>query len=453
MPGVRLYYPVAKGRTESDAAGYAPEEDEFDPTIDDFVAKSRKYIHFDLPLSQAELGREPTADEIRSHSFWPLLGFTIEERRLKHDKLGNKIFEKKPRDIKFGSHKDAALLEWYTRSLSLEYERFLATTNYGSSILAYRKGVGDNVTQARDLIVEIRGRGNCTAVAMDIKGFFDNISHDVLLKAIKKVLGTDRLQDHHYKIYERMTKFEWVDSAALTKRLGKNYGRHGRICTSDEFRSIVRRRGDSLVQVNDKQPFGIPQGTPLSGLFANIALIEFDRVMSNYTAKKGGSYRRYSDDLAFVIPNDVDETLLIAHAKRQLKRFGLIANDKKTEVSKFSSVPEALSADRPFQYLGFVFDGKRTLIRQSSLTRYYRKMSGGVRAKIRAAKENKIPKNEIFMRELFRKYTHFGRTRNFPRYAYRAATVLAAPEIRHQLKGHIRKFKRTVKFHLAKVYR
>lgn len=444
---------MARGRTESEAAGYAPKDDEFDPTIDDFVAKSRKYVHFDLPLSPTELGREPTDDEIRRHSFWPLLGFTIEERRLKHDKLGNKIFEKKPREIKFGSHKDAALLEWYTRSLSLEYERFLAATNYGASVLAYRKGVGDNVTQARDLIAEIRGQGSCTAVAMDIKGFFDNIQHDVLLKAIKKVLDTDRLQDHHYKIFERMTKFEWVDSGALIKRLGKSYGRHGRICTSDEFRSTVRRRGDSLVQVNDKQPFGIPQGTPLSGLFANIAMIEFDRVMAKYAAKKGGSYRRYSDDLAFVVPIDSDERLLIAHAKRQLKRFGLVANDRKTEISKFSLASGVLSADRPFQYLGFVFDGKRTLIRQSSLTRYYRKMSGGVRAKIRAAKEKKIPKNGIFMRELFRKYTHFGRTRNFPRYAYRASTVLGAPEIRHQLKGHMRKFKRTVRFHISKVYR
>lgn len=312
--------------------------------------------------------------------------------------------------------------------------------------------MGDNVTQARDLIKEIRDRGDVTAIAMDIKGFFDNIDHVVLINALKKVLKVERLPKHEFKIYRRMTKFEWVCTEQLAERLGRKKTVNGQLCTAQEFRDIVRRKDESIVQVNPKS-VGIPQGTPLSGLYANIAMLEFDRILHNYVTKRGGTYRRYSDDLAFIIPQDVDEELLKQHVSRQLKRLGLWINENKTEISRFKSTEESLSADRPFQYLGFTFDGTRTLIRTSSIHKYYRKMNCGVRAKIRAAYEKKVPKDAIYMRELYKKYTHFGRARNFPQYAYRAARVLNAPEIRRQMRGHITKFKRTVRKHIQKVYK
>jgi RNA-directed DNA polymerase len=181
-------------------------------------------------------------------------------------------------------------------------------------------------------------------------------------------------------------------------------------------------------------------------------MLEFDRIMSSYITKRGGSYRRYSDDIAFLIPSDEKLELLTRHVNRQLKKIGLQINPKKTEISRFQQDDNVLRSDRQFQYLGFTFDGTRTLIRASSIHKYYRKMSKGVRAKIRAAFVKGVPRETIFMRELFRKYTHFGRTRNFPRYAYRSARVLNAPEIRAQLRNHIPKFKRTIRYHTDRVY-
>lgn len=176
------------------APGYAPEvSDEFDPSIDDFVSKERNYTHFDLPLSDDQR-REFRADSntIEQHSFWPLLGFTKIERRVRYDRVRGRHVVPKPRDIKFGSHADAALLEHYAHELSRRYEQYLCKQPFANSVLAYRSGMGDNVTQARDLISEIKDRKDVIAVAMDIKGFFDNINHDVLFAALKKVLSTER---------------------------------------------------------------------------------------------------------------------------------------------------------------------------------------------------------------------------------------------------------------------
>ena len=72
------------GRTVSNASGYAPEDEQFDPRTDDFVSKERNYTHFDLPLTEVErTGISFSDDEILSHSFWPLLGYIDVERRAK----------------------------------------------------------------------------------------------------------------------------------------------------------------------------------------------------------------------------------------------------------------------------------------------------------------------------------------------------------------------------------
>ena len=439
-------------RTDSNASGCAPLLDVFDPLTDDFTTKERKYIHFDHKLLEVKrVNFSITPDDLSQHSFWPLLGFTKSERRIKTKDNEGIFFEPKPRHIKFGSHLDAAILEYYARCLSSNYEAYILGTPYEDAILAYRSNVGDNVTQSGDLFREIGARRNTVAIAMDIKGFFDNIGHDALLCNLKRVLNCKHLSASDFHVFKTMTKFSWVESDAVRLRLGNKYGRHRRICTAEEFRTIVRRKNESLIHVNPKK-FGIPQGTPLSGLYANIALIEFDRIIFNYIKKRGGSYRRYSDDLAFLIPTNVNQKLLFLHVERNLKTVGLWLNSNKTEISKFTETENGQTSDKHFQYLGFTFDGQNTLIRASSLGRYYIKMHRGIRAKIRAAYENGVPRNEIYMRELFKKYTHYGRTRNFPRYAYRAAKILRSPNIRKQVKGHIAKFKQSVSKNINEVY-
>ena len=46
----------------------------------------------------------------------------------------------------------------------------------------------------------------------------------------------------------------------------------------------------------DKKDYGIPQGFPISGVFANVYLIEFDQMLQQICRRVGGFYRGYSDD-------------------------------------------------------------------------------------------------------------------------------------------------------------
>lgn len=441
-----------EGRTASDALGYVPPEDDFDPLIDDFESQKREYTHFDLRLNDEER-KTVRADRISilTHAYWPLLGFTKTERRIKRDENGAIKFQEKAREIKFGSHRDAALYEHYTRKLSLSYEAYLIESGLSPIVLAYRKGTGSNITQARSLFDEIRERRDVVAIALDISGFFDHISHAVLKNNLSSVLGCDRLPDHHFSMFRRMTKFEWVDADALSQRLEGVRKPEGRLCDAYQFRKLVKPKGRSLLQIN-KHDYGIPQGTPLSGLYANISMIIFDHKVADYVAKRGGSVRRYSDDIAILLPVDQSYGRVIAFVRDTLADIGLSLSEKKTEICHFRSLGELTHSDRPFQYLGFTFDGKKTLIRQSSLTRYYRKMHAGIYAKVIAAKNKGIPQDQIFMRELYKKYTHFGFRRNFPRYAYRASELLDAPEIRKQISNHFTVFKKTVRSAVRSVY-
>lgn len=441
------------GRTASLALGHVTFDDRYNPLTDDFESKERNYIHFDLALKkETRANFSITSEQLLKHSFWPLLGYKQEQKKLQIADNGKLSMIRKPdgRPIKFGSHKDAAIYQYYAKSLNEQYEKYLKTQNFAPAILAYRANVGDNITCAHAVFEEIKSRGNVTAIAIDIKSFFDKIDHRELYQNLAKILG-GKLDAPNLTVFKRITKYEWVDSVFLESKLKNRPRITGRLCTAKQLRELRKLHGKKLIQIN-KNLFGIPQGTPMSGLYANISMIEFDRLMFNYITKKGGSYRRYSDDIIFLIPEDVKHDLVVKHVNRTLQKIGLKLNNKKTEISKFNNSNGRLRADRAFQYLGFTFDGQKKLIRNSSLKKYHEKMHNGVWSKIYAAKKKKVPKNEIYLRDLFKKYTYFGRGRNFPQYAYRASRIMGAPEIKEQVRTHMKYFKKILNNALDAVY-
>ncbi|MEP3889728.1 MAG: hypothetical protein ABJN69_04625 [Hellea sp.] len=129
------------GRTESNASGYEPLGERFNPIIDDFIIKDRRYAHFDCPLSEGQRSSFSLNDiNLSSHDFWPLLAFGIPRRKRVYDSYGEFCgFISKPRPIKFGSHQDAAILQLYARELGNKYESYLSNKDYKNSVLAYRK--------------------------------------------------------------------------------------------------------------------------------------------------------------------------------------------------------------------------------------------------------------------------------------------------------------------------
>ena len=434
---------------------YLPSEDEFDPSRDAFVhpsvSKERRYRHFDLPLTEAQ--RAQTIDfgrEGRPRRFLPMLGFTEVSRRVGR-KVDKSLDRKKPKErpIRFAGHADAAYLEGYAAYLSPAYERALAADGTASAVLAYRRGGGTNIHHAKALFDEIRVRGECSVFAMDISGFFDCLDHILLRDEIAGLIGASRLDGHHGTVWKNVTRYSWVETDDLDALLGRRRNGKGRVSSPEDFEKHVRGRKDGLIRTHD-QPFGIPQGTPVSGLYANIYMRSFDREMVEVAAQLGGSYRRYSDDIAVVLPLGAKARHVVPVVEKMLADHGLAMSVAKTETADFRG--GRLVSDRPIQYLGFTFDGEQTLIRPSSLDAYRAKMEDGIHAKIVAASQKRVPSFEVYKREALSRYTHLGKRRNFLRYAYEAAEVMDAPEIRAQVRPHMTWFDRTWNREIEKVY-
>ena len=443
---------------------YLPSENDFDHSTDDFISpvlsKERRYKHFDLPLTDREIVID-FSQNCEPHRFLPLLGFTDVARRFvrvkkkdgtwKRDADGNFVREEKlkERPIRFASHADAAYLQAYAGYLNAHYEAALQKDGSSHSVLAYRKAGGTNIHHAKALFDEIRKRGDCSVFAMDISGFFDCLDHTLLRNEIAGILGVSRLDGHHGIVWKNVTRYSWVETEDLDRLLGKKRNGNGRVCSPADFIAHVRGRKDGVVRTHD-QAFGIPQGTPISGLYANIYLRTFDREMIAWVTKLGGSYRRYSDDIAVVLPLGTKVRHVVAIVEKMLADVGLALSVEKTDTADFKAA--MLTSSTPIQYLGFTFDGRETRIRGSSVDAYRAKMRRGIHAKLIAAKGKEIPSATVFKRESLARYTHLGKRRNFLRYAYKAADIMGCPEIRQQVSRHVTWFNRAWDREIKRVF-
>ena len=190
-------------------------------------------------------------------------------------------------------------------------------------------------------------------------------------------------------------------------------------------------------------------------------MLEFDTALAGAVAEVGGLYRRYCDDIMVVVPPQHEGAIhkLIA---AQIAAVGLTINDAKTDRAAF---PEGRRepADKAIQYLGFTFNGAQTLLRQSSLNRYYGKMRHGVAlAKLTQRKHNRMELahgeqlTPLRRTKLYRQYSYLIKRRadlkkgdpkthrNFLSYAFRASRKLRAPEIKRQVRNHWNKLQKAI---------
>lgn len=353
----------------------------------------------------------------------------------------------KNREIRYSSHRDAAIYTIYAHALSSRYEQHLYAHHIHGSVLAYRSGVGSNVDFAGSLFEEIRGRKNCTVICVDISGFFDNINHELLKLAIQKILNTRRLSNDWFSVFKSLTRYSFVDKRKLDVVLGRR-AHAGRICSPAEFRSKVRP-----VIEKHRAPVGIPQGSPISGLLANTYMMNFDIVFGEFVKGHGGSYRRYSDDVAIVLPNSASKSAILMAMHTMLMHLNLYIKDSKTCETEFAACGSHLtySGDR-LQYLGFTFDGERILLRPESTKKFYERMKRNIRRYIKSAKAAGRPRGEIHQRVMIGRFTHWGDARNFVQYAYTASEKLNAPEIKRQLRRHVRIYQTYWDSYLNRIY-
>lgn len=455
-------------------------------------------------------------NNVTNRAFFPFIGFTIEERRsskisgLTEGGAGS-IIKKRP--IRYAAHKDSAIFAYYANLLYPLYEKKLKEANIQDVVIAYRRseflhtGNADNIHLADDVIKEIKKRNNnCVALAFDIKSFYDNIDHRKLKEEWINILADQapdgKLPEDHFKIYKTLTDYCYVQRKAIEIYLNCNapktlhkicgrcqtstklkmghkifknmeefhkfkkwYAEHPEIKLWDLADEELKYRDEILaskrtfnfnVGILNKEPYGIPQGSALSALLANIYMIPFDIEMKEYAKSLNAIYRRYSDDIIFIC-DKIYENKAIKEIPPKIKERGShliihpIEKGNKQSKSKCYDFTSEDIKKRPLQYLGLEFDGNNIKIRGSSLARYLRKSKRGITA-MRVSVQNKLLSRinqdkdiddvtpHLYRKTLYRRYTHLGK-RNFLSYAYRASAHTECKVIKKQLKRHFYRVK------------
>jgi hypothetical protein len=404
--------------------------------------RSRGYLHFDCPISFETAKKIVTSPKnIASHSFYPLINYSVDSKKIKQDKkTGNIETKHKQRPIAYSAHVDSHIYAYYSNLLTGYYEDELVKRSISDSVLAFRSLGKSNIEFAHEAFTKIKEFGSCGVVALDLSKFFDKLDHNILKSQWMSLIGEDTLPADHYTVFKSITKFSQVEKSNLYDllKISSNNPKNGRvrICEPSEFRKNVRKSG--LIKTN-RNTYGIPQGSPMSALLSNIYMLDFDERMHCHVNAFGGTYFRYCDDMLFIVPIEMRDKIA-GTAREEIKALKVDINTSKTELRTFTLNNGVLKSDRALQYLGFLFDGQNVYLRSASLARYSERMRQGIRlAKATMRKRNKIKMNHgesqkpLFKNKIYRKYSHLG-SRNFITYGFRAADIMNSETIKKQLK-------------------
>lgn len=183
--------------------------------IDKVKKKKKGYLHFDprinyeyglqkhkgLLLSPFFKKRIKNAKHeqklgIEKHHRYPFINYVKVTPRYKRDKNGNVIPNKKERPICYAAHKDALIYTRYNFLLVQKYEALLAqekNQQLNQAVVAYRDQESihknkSNIHHAFEVFKLLKNRQKSVTLALDIKGFFDNLDHQILVKQCQKLL-------------------------------------------------------------------------------------------------------------------------------------------------------------------------------------------------------------------------------------------------------------------------
>lgn len=405
--------------------------------------RQRCYLHFDEPLSlKKAVALVTNSDAVAAHSFWPLIRFQIRTAKIKRDKITGKLDRHpKNREISYAAHSDSLIFGFYAEVLGKLYEAQLRERGLDDCVLAFRSLSKNNIDFAKAAFDEIRVRGDCVAVALDVTKFFDTIDHAQLKQRWMRLLGTSGLSSDHYAVFKALTKFSFVDRdkcfAALNVSMHTpRSGGRRRLCSPADFRLRVREA--KLVKINQHR-CGIPQGTAISALLSNVYMFDFDAAARDFAESHGGRYMRYCDDILFIMPTELAKETE-SFCRTEVGKLKLDINPDKTDTCYFVKKGAEQTSKQPLQYLGFLFDGQKILIRSAAFAKFSNRMKRGVSLAKKTMHSRNQAKNAkgadekgLYQRKILARYSHLGK-RNFVTYGYMAARLMNSKAIRRQLR-------------------
>jgi group II intron reverse transcriptase/maturase len=298
--------------------------------------------------------------------------------------------------------------------LSAIYEQDFLPSSYG-----YRLGVG-SVDAAKELSSRLYYERVNYVVEADIKGYFNNIDHDWMLKMLEL-----RVDD---KPFIRLVR-KWLKAGVLEKN-------------------------DSVI----RPELGTPQGGSVSPVLANVYLhYAFDLWFERSVVRRMRGYAsfvRYADDFVCLFEYKEDAEMFYGWLSGRLGKFGLELAAEKTRIVRFNRVQLKSS----FDFLGFEFrwrvnrKGKPYISPQTSL----KKLKSALKELSRWCKENRhLGTKKIFdgfNAKLRGHYNYFGVVGNFGRlskFYFRALTILRKWLSRRSQVGRCpwKKFDRLLEIH------
>jgi CRISPR-associated protein Cas1 len=174
---------------------------------------------------------------------------------------------------------------------------------FDSCSFAYRKG--RSVKQALQQIELLHEAGYIWVLDADITSYFDNVDHGLMMARVAEIVTSNRIID---------LIRQWIGA--------KIYDGH-------------------QISKNTK---GLPQGSPLSPLLANLYLDTFDDQM----LASGQKLVRFADDFVVLCKTKPRAEKALKLSRQLLSNLGLTLSDEKTRVTNFSE---------GFKYLGATFTG------------------------------------------------------------------------------------------------
>lgn len=469
--------------------------------------KIRTYPHIGLPIRFSDRKNVymyiTNRNKIKHHPFLPLIYREIKSERYRRDSINaKKSRADKVRPICYANHLDACIYAYYSSILQTRYEKYLNTQDFSSCVTAYRRIPSEdnlqrnkcNIDLAKEVFTFAKQKAQIEDVAVltfDIHGFFDNLDPILLKKSWMFILGEQKsLPVDHYNVYKNVIYYSYIYEKALfslfkdeiicrkgdrvvRKKIKRSCYMHNHnavaYCEKKDIRKIqksgliISHKAKSV----DYQIKGIPQGLPISAVLANIYMIDFDKDVNEKIKSYGNNkYSRYSDDI-IVICSKKNAQEIKRYILENIKKLNLEIQEKKTHIfylkkhedNNVYCEHEYLGFNKPLEYLGFQFDGRKILLKSASISLFYSKMIRSInRGGYYAAHTHNTQKRYIlFTRKLYRRFSRFGAKRkliyqrdshdhslfkrttkidwgNYLAYVYNAAYILGEPSIKNQLK-------------------
>lgn len=414
------------------------------------IFKQKNYKHIDQPINIKQVEESIKNKEwIINHGFYPFISYSINFKKYSKEinEETNHHWKIKERPIKYASHIDRYIYQWYAHVFNNAYNEYCKIEKINNVSIAYRtclKGK-TNIEFTKIAFDFINKTKNCYILVSDFTKFFDYIEHKKLKEKLCEVLKTSKLEEDIYKVFKSMTKYSYIERECIEEYLLKNKIETKKSIKANPnlFKNIAWKEAKKDLKDNiiiNKEGYGIPQGSPLSGVFANIYAIDFDKNINAYVTSKKGLYMRYSDDLIIIIPKDkVKSAEEIWEEIQKIKNEYpyLQMNKEKSSIYSYKNgkirslhkeIKGLKSSNNVVGFLGFSFDGKHIKFRDKTLTKFYYRLYRRIdsmleREKIRIEKGKKR-KTKIDKKMILKKLkTSNQESRKFIDYVQRAKKV------------------------------